>query len=89
MLICDKLKTCLPDVGHALEVLREEGGDAAGVEAPARRRHPLARALQVELGRAATTEERGHYHAVESDVASHGSEIGHLISDGLSTLFLP
>ena len=56
----------MPDVGHALEVLREEGGDAAGVEAPARRRHPLARALQVELGRAAKKEERGHYHQVPS-----------------------
>ena len=48
----------MPDVGHPLEVLREEGGDAAGVEAPARRGHPLARTLQVELGRAATTGER-------------------------------
>ena len=79
----------MPDVGHALEVLREEGGDAAGVEAPARRRHPLARALQVELGRAAKTEERCHYHTVLNLSCSRGSEIGHLISDGLSTLFLP
>ena len=47
----------LPDLGHPLEMLSEEGGDAAGVE-PARGRHPVALALQVELGRAASKIQR-------------------------------
>ena len=47
----------LPYLRHPLEVLSEEGGDAAGVE-PARGRHPVALALQVELGRAASKIQR-------------------------------